>query len=92
MSLMPHGHPLATWMTLIHVANCIWIILFYFYFFFLVSGDIKIADLVKEHLQTKEKIKMRGRRYVRVESRNEKTGEEGANSFQKKQEWEGKYT
>jgi len=55
-----------------------------------VSGDVKIANLVKEYLQTKEKTKMRGRRYVGVESRNEKTEEEGANSFQKETRMEGK--
>jgi hypothetical protein len=48
-----------------------------------VSGDVKITDIVKEQLQTKEKPKMRGRKYVGVGSK-EKRDEEGANSSQKK--------
>jgi hypothetical protein len=37
-----------------------------------MSRDVKIVDLVKEHLQTKEKTRMRGRRYVGVESRRKR--------------------
>jgi hypothetical protein len=37
-----------------------------FYFIFVVSGDAKITNLVREYLQTKEKTRIKGRRYVKV--------------------------
>jgi len=45
------------------------------------SREVKIIDLVEEHLQTKEKIRIRGERYVETKNKMIKGEEERSISY-----------